>query len=297
MRTATLNLHSHDSFTIPNSTGYSIYGALLAKLNTINTKVSEHIHDTEFASLHNSGLLGTNNNSFGHSNRSHHKQVKPGENYILKLGVIDEEDTDIFDALARTFAFDNSPIELTHGDLYVKEFTSENATYADLIEDAKTKNVSTIRLTFETLTGIKEHGEVTTAFPHRRAVFRSLLRRWNKTAPSQHKLNLSEEDIEAHLIEKPAYDAMKTDPYNKPQRNSKRPLRTDSVVTKHIPNDNGRDHYHQLQGFKGTCDYQFKKPPDEFTTAITALANFAEFAGVGSAVSRGCGTTTVEMNP
>lgn len=297
MRTATLTLEANESFPVPISTGYSVYGALLAKLETIDNDVSQHIHDAEFASLHNSGLIGNNgNSSFGHSDKSYHKQIQPDEKYTLKLGVIDEDDIEIFDALARTFAFDDSPIELTHGDLYVTDFSSYITTYADLIDDAQNANASSLRMTFETPTGIKEAGEVTTAFPHRRSVFRSLLRRWNKTAPEDHTFNLTEEDIEAHLIEKPQYEGLNNDAYASASDN-KKPLTTDSVVTKRIPNDDGSDYYRHLQGFLGTCDYQFKQADEELTTALTALAKFAEYAGIGSAVSRGCGTTTVEVNP
>lgn len=293
MRTATLTLHTHKPFPVPISTGYSVYGSLLAQLENTNTTVSEHIHDTTFASLHNSGLLGTSGtDSFGHSDKSYHKKVHPGEEYTLKLGIIDEDDADIFDALARTFAFDNSPIELTHGTLNVKQFNSHKTTHQDLLENAQNTTASALRMTFETVTGIKERDTVTTAFPHRRSVFRSLLRRWNKTAPDKHTFDITETDIETHLIEKPHYETMENGSYTD-TTNTTVPLHTDSVVTKR--GENG--YCHQLQGFIGTCDYQFKQADNELKTALTTLANFAEYAGVGAAVSRGCGTTTVEVNP
>lgn len=313
MRSATLQLHATEAFPVPISTGYTVYGALLAKLQTIDRDISQHIHDSTFASLHNSGLLGTNGTeSFGHSKKSYHKQITPGETYTLKLGVIDEDDIAIFDALADTFAFDNSPIELTHGNLHISDFNSHNTTYQELVETAEETDVDTLRLTFETLTGIKESGEVTTAFPHRRSVFRSLLRRWNKTCPDTHTFDFPHQDtetdesspttfeslVEAHLIEKPQYEALEhPSTYGLTSDGQKKALRTDSVVTKMIPNPDGHDYPHHLQGFLGTCDYQFKKPPAELQTAITTLAQFAEYAGIGSSVSRGCGTTTVELNP
>lgn len=297
MRKATLTLHTNEPFPIPTSTGYSLYGALLGKLQTDDAAVSKHIHDREFIALHNSGLLGQHGeDSFGYSNKKDHKQVRTDTQYRLNIGLIDANDIELFDSLAESFLFDDSPITLTSGNLYVDDFTSRHATYSDLIESAREDSPQALRLTFKTLTGIKEHNEVTTAFPHRRSVFRSLLRRWNRNCPEDQTLALTEADIEQNLIEKPQYAGMETPiTYDTDSEASPTPLRTDSVVTKSLTKDNGGEYYHQLQGFKGTCDYQFKQTDEKIQTELTALAKFAEFAGVGAAVSRGCGHTNVEV--
>ena len=50
------------------------------------------------------------------------------------------------------------------------------------------------------------------------------------------------------------------------------------------------------QGFTGVCEYAFKDPSESVVNAVTALALFGEYSGVGSAVARGCGAMEVEMN-
>ena len=49
------------------------------------------------------------------------------------------------------------------------------------------------------------------------------------------------------------------------------------------------------QGFTADCTYKFKDASEAIRTAVTALALFSEYAGVGAFVSRGCGTVSADV--
>jgi len=116
-------------------------------------------------------------------------------------------------------------------------------------------------------------------FPHRFPVFRSLLRKWNRTAPEDCELALGEKDILGQVIEKPELHT----------------LDTHSVLVNRVEDD-GETRPIFKQGFTGTCAYEFKQAPEAVRNAVTALALFGEYSGIGSAVARGCGNVSVEVS-
>lgn len=280
MRQMELTLEPTESFVIPSADGYQVYGALLGALDRVASDVSERVHDSQLGSLHNSGLLG----SFRGCDREFHKRVDPSEEYRLSLGVTDPEDQSVFEALADAFVFGGDALTLSEGALHVRDFASSNATHETLLEEAAATvddrpETFEIDVQFRTLTCIEEADGVTTMFPHRGSVFRSLLRRWNKTLPEDAvdrcELGMTREDFESNLIEKPAAHTYETG----------------SVLV-----NRGEDGSPILaQGFTGTCTYKFKGASKAVRTAVTALARFSEYAGVGSSVARGCGTVEVEV--
>lgn len=268
-------LRPSQRFPVPKSDGYSVYGALLNALAAADEAASERIHDSPFGSLHNSGLQGR----FGSADRPHHKVVLPDETYRLTLGVVDPEDVSIFEALVNAFVLDGETLSLSHGELRVESFESANVTHADLLERAAETDDPLVGLSFETATCIEEANEVTTMFPARVPVFRSLLGKWNRTAPDELELSLPRETIRSHVYEKPharTYD-------------------THSVLVNRVENDDGETRNIFRQGFTGECGYGFKDAPEAVENAVVALGLFAEFAGVGSAVARGCGYADVEI--
>jgi hypothetical protein len=268
LRRLRLTLRPERRFPVPISDGYSVYGALLGALDDVDSAVSERVHDSSLGSLHNSGLRGR----FGDSDRSHHRCVKPNETYDLTLGVVDRDDEEVFQALVQAFVLSGEPIALSHGTLAVEQFESGNATHRDLIDEAAGVSDPTIEMTFESTTCIEEANEVTTMFPHRLPVFRSILRKWNATAPESLEFGLDEDEILGHVIEKP-------DLYS---------LDTNSVLVNRVEVE-GETRPIFKQGFTGTCTYEFKKAPETVENALTALALFGEYSGVGGAVARGCG--------
>ena len=117
-------------------------------------------------------------------------------------------------------------------------------------------------------------------FPHRGAVFTSLLGKWNRSAPEELALDLSREEIEGNVIEKP-------DP---------RTYDTHSVLVNRVENEDGETRNLFRQGFTGECAYEFKDASESVKNAVTALGLFAEYSGVGSAVARGCGSVATKLD-
>ncbi|QLC35540.1 CRISPR system precrRNA processing endoribonuclease RAMP protein Cas6 (plasmid) [Halarchaeum sp. CBA1220] len=280
MRRVDLTLEPEGAFPVPTANGYQIYGAVLSALDDVDEDVSTRVHDSPIGSLTNSGLLG----AFDGSHRDHHKRVIRDETYDLKLGVADPRDQEVFQALADAFVFSGDTLELADGDFRVRDFASTNTTHEELLNEAsrivkQNHDTFEIEVCFETPTCIKESGEITTMFPHRGSVFRSLLRKWSSTIPDERDdeldLAMTREDFETNLIEKP-------DAYT---------YETHSVLV-----NRGEDGGPILrQGFTADCTYRFKGASEAIRTAVTALALFSEYAGVGGFVSRGCGTVSVEV--
>lgn len=280
MRRVDLTLEPEASFPVPTANGYQIYGAILSALDDVDEDVSTRVHDSPLGSLTNSGLLG----SFDGSHRDHHKRVLQDEIYDLKLGIADPQDKAVFQALADAFVFSGDTLELADGEFRVRDFASTNTTHENLLSDASeivSENPDSFefKMEFETPTCIKESGDITTMFPHRGSVFRSLLRKWSATIPDERAdeldLAMTREDFETNLIEKP----------------KARTYETHSVLV-----NRGEDGGPILrQGFTANCTYRFKDASEAIRTAVTTLALFSEYAGVGGFVSRGCGTVSVEV--
>lgn len=276
LRQIEVTLRPTERFPVPTSDGYSVYGALLSALAAADEGASARIHDSPLGSLHNSGLQG----SFAGADRAHHKSVRPDESYRLRLGVVDPEDEAIFEALVNAFVLEGETLSLSHGDLRVESFESANVTHAELLDRAADLDDPLVGISFETATCIEEENEVTTMFPHRVPVFRSLLGKWNRTASEDLEVSLPQETIRGHVYEKP--DAATYD--------------THSVLVNRVENDDGEKRNIFRQGFTGECGYGFKDAPAAVENAVVALAKFGEYSGVGSAVARGCGNVSVGVN-
>lgn len=275
LRRIELTVRPRSRFPVPVSDGYSVYGSLLAALDDADSRISERVHDSALGSLHNSGLQGR----FGDADRPHHRSVRPDEEYALRLGVVDPDDVSVFQALVNALVLEGETLSLSHGELEVERFESGNATHRELLDCAAAVDDPTLEVQFASPTCIEEANEVTTMFPHRLPVFRSILRKWNRTAPDDCELALGEEQILGHIIEKPEL----------------RTLDTHSVLVNRVKDD-GQTRPIFKQGFTGTCAYEFKGAPEAVENAVTALALFGEYSGVGSAVARGCGSVKIELN-
>jgi len=275
LRQIEISLQAEQRFAVPLSDGYSVYSALLALLESADENTSARVHDSNIGSLHNSGLRG----SFGSCDRSHHKLVRSNTEYSLSLGITDPEDGAIFEALVSALVLADESLDLTHGTLHLDSFESENAGHDELLSRAATVDEPSIEIEFQTPTCIEDAGSVTTMFPTRTAVFGSLFGKWNNTAPEALQLDVDRETLAASVIEKP--DA--------------RSYQTHSVLVNRVDDADGNPRPIFKQGFSGSCTYEFKNASDSVQNAVTALALFAEYSGVGSAVARGCGNVDVEV--
>lgn len=275
LRRIEVSLQSDKQFPVPYSDGYSVYGGLLNALAEADEVASARVHNAPLGNLHNSGLQGI----FGSADRDNHKLVRPEKPYRLTLGVIDPEDTKIFDALVNAFILGDGTLSLSHGTLHVESFESTNITHAELLERAGETEDPLVSLSFETTTCIEEAEDVTTMFPTRDSVFQSLAGKWRRTAPEALELSLSRDTILRHVYEKPEM----------------RTMDTDSVLVNRVTTDDGETRNIFQQGFTGTCGYAFKNAPESVKNAVVTLGLFAEFSGVGSSVARGCGCTTATI--
>ena len=268
-------------FPVPQSDGYSVYSALLSVLSDVDEDVGQSVHDSSLGSLHCSGLLG----EFGGSDRPHHKSLLPSETYELSLGIVHPDDAEVFQALVNVLVLQGETIELSHGQLHVERFESENTTHRELLDHASTSDDPTIEVKFRTPTCIKEAGSVTTAFPHRWPIFNSLAGKWNKSCPDELEIELDRETVLGNVIEKPHVPGYK----------SGYEYETHSVLVNRVDGEDGENRNIIRQGFTGICEYEFKNASESVKNAVTALALFGAYSGVGSAVARGCGGVSVEV--
>ncbi|WP_302083596.1 CRISPR system precrRNA processing endoribonuclease RAMP protein Cas6 [Salinibaculum rarum] len=290
MQQLTLSLSPTTTFTLPESDGYTLYGALLNLIQDAAPDKSDYIHNTNHAVIHNTGLTG----DFGDPGDPHRKTAYYDNTYTLRLGLFDDHANDLYDTIAKTLLLNTPTLSLPQGDLKIEEITTKQTTHEKLLEKATNRDPHRLEFTFETPVCIQEAGSVTTMVPHRTAIFPSLLTRWNKTCPEKYELDLREDTIAAHLIEKPHGYHLKSantvvnrfEPTNQAGGNPE---------TKEAVPDGGETEVKLRQGFTGEFAYQFKNASDATRTAVTTLALFAEYAGIGRAVARGCGATTVQL--
>lgn len=274
-RRVTAELSPESRFPVPQSDGYSVYSALLSVLSDVDEDVGASIHDSSLGTLHNSGLVGV----FGNSDRPYHKTLLPDRTYELSLGIVHPDDAAVFQTLVNALVLTGESLELSHGSLRVERFESENTTHAELLEQADDAHGASVTMHFQTATCIEEADEVTTMFPHRVPVFRSLLGKWNQTCPENLELELTREALRSSIIEKPDADS----------------YRTHSVLVNRVTNDDGENRNIFKQGFTGEVTYDFKDASESVENAVRALALFGEYSGVGSAVARGCGSVDVKV--
>ena len=160
------------------------------------------------------------------------------------------------------------------GELRVEELASSTASFEDLVKSAGKIKEPCLDFQFKSPTCIQyKNTKVYEMFPHREAVFHSLLSKWNAVCPEELKMSMERDDMARFMIEKPlAYE-------------------THSIVVNTVF-DKVKGHARPImrQGFTGRCQYTFtRNAPEGLRNGIVALAKFAEYSGVGSAVAAGAG--------
>ena len=280
-----LKLKPKTKFEIPASNGYQIYSALLARIKSGNEEISKHIHDSSIGSVSTSGLSGR----FRRGERPNYRTISPENMYETRIGIIDPKESEIFKALISQLLFsiseENILIELDGGDLEVVECQSEDESFDQILGKVAELNGKTIsiHIMFKTPTCIQyKNSKSYEMFPHRAAVFNSLLSKWNSVCPEELKMDLERDEISRYILEMP--DASS--------------YQTHNVMINTIF-DKNKGHFRPIfsPGFTGKCTYMFSKNvPQDVKNAILILSIFAEYSGVGSAVSRGCGCVDVELS-
>lgn len=279
-----LKLKPKTEIEIPASNGYPIYSAILAKIKMGNEEISKYIHDSAIGSVSTSGLSGR----FLKSQRPNYRIITPENLYEISIGIIDTKESEIFKSIISQLLFsaeENTIIELEGGSLEIIECKSEDESFDQILRRVAVLSSKTISINmhFRTPTCIQyKNSKSYEMFPHRTAVFNSLLSKWNSVCPVELKMDLERDEISRYILEVP--DA--------------KSYQTHNVMVNTIFDQN-KGHFRPIfsPGFSGKCTYLFSKnAPQEIKNAILILSIFAEYSGVGSAVSRGCGYMNVELS-
>jgi CRISPR-associated endoribonuclease Cas6 len=273
-----LTLRPEASFEMPISEGYQLYSSLLAVMQKADLDMARHTHDSPIGSI----SLGPLEGRFSRSERAMHKAVSTAEKYNLQVGITDPKEVEIFRSIISPLVLREQNLHLEKGELRVEELASSTAGFEELLTSAGEKRDGDpyLDLQFKSPACIQyKNTKVFEMFPHREAVFSSLLSKWNAVCPEKLKMSIDRDDLARFMIEKPlAYE-------------------THSVVVNTVI-DKVKGHPRPImkQGFTGRCRYTFaKNSPEGLRNGIVALAKFAEYSGVGSSVARGCGAVAVKV--
>jgi CRISPR-associated endoribonuclease Cas6 len=217
---------------------------------------------------------------FLRTHRSRHKALDPSERYSLKIGITDPKEVDIFRSIIQPLVMRERNLRLEKGDLRVEEVSSTAASFQDIVTSAGEVKSPYLDFEFKSAACIQyRNSKVFEMFPHREAVFHSLLSKWNSVSPEELRMNIERDEMARYIVEKPlAYY-------------------THSVVVNTVF-DKVKGHPRPImrQGFMGRCRYTLARDvPESIKNGVVALARFAEYSGVGSAVSRGCGAVKVTV--
>lgn len=268
------------NFEVPVSEGYQLYSAILKLISENDEVIGKHTHDSASSSISISALNG----KFKKSNRPNHKMLNSLEKYQFNIGITDPKEIEIFQAIIKSLIFEANNIILDKGELRIEDITSSPViSFEEIVRSVEAGANQHIRFQFKTPTCIQyKNSKVFEMFPHREAVFTSLLSKWNAVCPVEMKMSIERDELARYIIEKPdvpSYD-------------------THSVMVNTVF-DKVKGHHRPIlrQGFIGNCAYQITRDaPHDVRNAIMVLSRFANYSGVGSAVSRGCGWVEVEVD-
>jgi CRISPR-associated endoribonuclease Cas6 len=208
------------------------------------------------------------------------KELDPEERYGLAVGITDQRETEIFRSAVAPLVSRERNLRLKSGELRVEELASNTASFEELLQAAGNLREIGLDFEFKSPTCIPyRNSKVFEMFPHREAVFHSLLSKWNSVCPEGMKMNIERDEMRRFIAEKPlAYDMQS------------------AVINTVYDRARGQARPVMRQGFVGRCRYTFSSDaPEDLCRSIAALARFAEFSGVGSSVGHGCGAVAVRI--
>ena len=238
-----LILRPETGFEVPSSEGYQLYSALLGVMREADEAAASHTHDSPISSI----SLGPLEGKFLRSKRLHHKAVDPAERYGLTIGITDPKEVEIFRAIIQPLILKERNLSLEKGELRVEEVASSTASFEDMIKSAGEVHRPCLDFEFKSPACIQyRNSKVYEMFPHREAVFHSLLSKWNSVSPEELKMNIERDDMARYMVEKPlAYE-------------------THSVVVNTVF-DKVKGHPRPImrQGFVGRCQYTFTRDAPE----------------------------------
>lgn len=282
-----------ESFAVPYSTGYQTYSGLLSLIDETDGQLADDIHETPFASLTNSGLIGPFDWGI---DWEYHKEVYSDADYELRIGSTHPDDEAVFNALTKALIIDDSPLELAHGALRVTSVTTETRTHEELLSDsaeAASNGARGVRIRFDTPTCCSRYDGVWETHPDRVHLFESLADRWNATTTEDNEISLVPETLGTDLYTIPDTDRYETRSIVVHRRQPAGADSEDPTGSSAAPD--GGEHLNEAQGFTGEWAFQFKGASEATQTAVIALSKFAEFAGIGRHTARGAGTVSTSV--
>jgi CRISPR-associated endoribonuclease Cas6 len=271
-----LTLRPEGSLEVPFSDGYQLYSALLGAMKEFDYATAGHTHDSPIGSI----SLGPLEGRFLPGKREQHKAFDATEKYNLAVGITDPREIEIFRAIIAPLVLREGSLAMEKGELRLEELSSSTESFEDLVNSAGKIKEPCLDLEFRSTTSIQyKNTKVTEMFPHRAAVFHSLLSKWNAVCPEEMKMSIDRDDMARFMIEKPLVYETRS-----------------AVVSTFMDGKKGHARPKMMQGFVGRCQYRFTKDaPEGLRNGIVALARFGEYSGVGSAVARGCGAVKVDV--
>jgi len=289
MQSVSFTLRPPDGpFEVPFSTGYQTYSGLLSALDETGQQVADALHDSPYAGFSNSGLLGPFDRN---ARREYHQRVLPDETYHLDLGVVHPEAEAAFEALIRAFVIRDQSLQLAHGELEVEAVSTDQTSPIEILQTATdiASEAVGVRMRFQSPTCCQPYGDVWEASPHRVHLFQHLADRWNAVVDDEElAVTLTADVLGEQLYTQATPDTYETHSIVVHRRDPLEEGAQSEAVT-----DGG--HIEEAQGFTGTWTYKFKQASETTRTAVLALAQFAEYAGVGHHTARGAGSVTTEI--
>ncbi len=246
---------------ISRTRGYYAYAMFLNLLSRANSAIAQEIHDIDGPKPFTISLLEGN-----FQRQSSGLKVTQGGMYWIRFTFMKGDLFAYFlDAAMRA---SDEILFLDKAKLQINEIITAPGSsplcncqeFGDIIADAKQERQ--IQLEFQSPTVFRSGGKRNVVFPEPQLVFGSLLTRWQVYSPIK-----LDDSVSSWM------DKILTTHYR--------------LTTRML--DFGT--YQEL-GFTGRCEYEMDKDtPEDITTAINALADFAFYAGVGAKTTMGMGQT------
>ena len=247
---------------LPHSTGHLLYSAVLNSIEKTNPELSSKIHSTDDKKVSVTPIKGE-----FRKKDSKRKEVFSDTEYRFFINLINSEG---FSELFSDFVLSDQEIDIAGESFTVTGMDTEEISWDDIMEK---KTPRELMFNFMSPVCIKYKGSgVTEMFPHREAVFMSLLYSWNRQAPKKFHFDVDLEDLKKKVFEKSFEHST-----------------ANTVVTR--KNKNRIKEF----GFTGRTAYGFKDAPDKLKKKLAILARYAEYSGVGSHTARGLGNTQTEV--
>jgi len=277
-------------FEVPSSEGHQLYSAILGILR--DTEAGQNSSGSSLP-LDGYGIpvlasrpsltsfsLCPLQGRFKRSLSPKRKELDPGERYGLALGITDPREVDVFHSALQPLLSRKKNLRLKKGELRVEELAGSSASFQDLMQALQGCKDLCIDFEFKSVTIIPyRNSKMFEMFPHREAVFHSLLAKWNAVCPEDLRIGLERDDLRRYISERPmAYEtksAVINTVYDRVRAQARPIIRL---------------------GFVGSIRYAFSRDaPEELRRQVCALARFAEYSGVGSSVGHGCGAVAVRI--